>query len=434
MKIVKKLTVRFWVSLALVGLMGQFAWTLENMYLNLYLYNTISTDPGYIAAMVAASAVTATLTTLLMGALSDRLGRRKVFIGVGYILWGIATAGFGLATVENAARLFPAASAIHMAAVLVIALDCVMTFFGSTANDAAFNAYVTESVEQSERGRVESVLSILPLLSMLIVFGGFDSLTQQGQWKLFFGIFGAGVFLVGVLSLFLLKDTAVAPGKESFFFRLIYGFRPSVIKTHAGLYLSLVALCIFSIAVQIYFPYLIIYMQHYLRLESYALVLGIVLIFASGVSVATGRLIDRAGRLRLIYPAIFILLAGLLGMYFARGMVWVILMGAVMMSGFMLVTTMLTAEMRDLTPVQQAGHFQGIRMIFVVMLPMIIGPFIGAAVIRGYPETYVDLGVSRTVPTPAIFLAAAITLCFLFVPVVLLKRKPKKQAGEEGLS
>ena len=65
----KSLSPRLWASLLLLGLTGQFAWTIENMYFNVYLYNTISTEPGYIAAMVAASAVVATLTTLLMGGL-----------------------------------------------------------------------------------------------------------------------------------------------------------------------------------------------------------------------------------------------------------------------------------------------------------------------------------------------------------------------------
>ena len=83
-----KLGLRKWLTLILVGLFGQFAWTIENMYFNVFLYNTISTDPGYIAAMVGWSAAAATVTTLLMGALSDRVGRRKVFIAVGYILWG----------------------------------------------------------------------------------------------------------------------------------------------------------------------------------------------------------------------------------------------------------------------------------------------------------------------------------------------------------
>ena len=51
----KKLSPRVWLTLILVGMVGQFAWTIENMYFNVYLYNTISTDPGYISAMVGFS-------------------------------------------------------------------------------------------------------------------------------------------------------------------------------------------------------------------------------------------------------------------------------------------------------------------------------------------------------------------------------------------
>ena len=45
----KKLSPRVWLTLLLVGLVGQFAWTIENMYFNVYLYNTISTDPPWSA-------------------------------------------------------------------------------------------------------------------------------------------------------------------------------------------------------------------------------------------------------------------------------------------------------------------------------------------------------------------------------------------------
>ena len=99
---------RKWLSLLLIGLFGQFAWTIENMYFNVFLYKTISSDPGYIAAMVGWSAAAATVTTLVMGAVSDRVGKRKIFIAVGYILWGLSTAAFGYITPENAGRLFPA--------------------------------------------------------------------------------------------------------------------------------------------------------------------------------------------------------------------------------------------------------------------------------------------------------------------------------------
>ena len=423
----KTLNARKWLGIVLIGLFGQFAWTIENMYFNVFLYNTISTDPGYIASMVAWSATVATLTTLLMGALSDRLGRRKAFIALGYVLWGVSTGLFGFITPENAARLFPGANAAAAAAILVVVLDCVMTFFGSTANDAAFNAYVTDVTDQSNRGRVESVLAILPLIAMLVIFGLFDGLTQQGRWKEFFGIFGIAVSVVGLLSLGLIRDDeGLKPRKDSTFKNLLYGLRPSVVKESPELYLSFAAFCLFSIGVQVFFPYLIIYIQNYLGITDYALILGVVLILASVISVVSGRFIDRLGKLVFVFPAALIMLLGLLGMYFVRKPAGVMVAGTVMMGGYMMVSAALSANIRDWTPEGKVGHFQGIRMIFAVMLPMIIGPAIGAAVIRGSNSTYVELGQVKTVPTPGIYLAAGAVLLLSVLPILLLRRREKQ--------
>lgn len=423
----KTLNARKWLGIVLIGLFGQFAWTIENMYFNVFLYNTISTDPGYIASMVAWSATVATLTTLLMGALSDRLGRRKAFIALGYVLWGVSTGLFGFITPENAARLFPGANAAAAAAILVVVLDCVMTFFGSTANDAAFNAYITDVTDQSNRGRVESVLAILPLIAMLVIFGLFDGLTQQGRWKEFFGIFGIAVSVVGLLSLGLLRDDeGLKPRKDSTFKNLLYGLRPGVVKESPELYLSFAAFCLFSIGVQVFFPYLIIYIQNYLGITDYALILGVVLILASVISVVSGRFIDSLGKLVFVFPAALIMLLGLLGMYFVRKPAGVMVAGTVMMGGYMMVSAALSANIRDWTPEGKVGHFQGIRMIFAVMLPMIIGPAIGAAVIRGSNSTYVELGQVKTVPTPGIYLAAGAVLLLSVLPILLLRRREKQ--------
>ena len=423
----ERLGARKWATLLLVGLFGQFAWTIENMYFNVFLYKTISTDPGYIAAMVGWSAAAATLTTLLMGALSDRVGKRKAFITVGYILWGLSTAVFGYITPENAGRLFPGANAAAAAATMVVVLDCVMTFFGSTANDAAFNAWVTDNTNQQNRGRAESVLAILPLISMLIIFGAFDGLTQQGKWREFFNIFGIAVSAVGLISLFLVKDEpTLKPRRDSYFKNLLYGLRPSVVRQNPELYLSFAAFCLFSVAVQVFFPFLIIYIQYFLGITDYAIVLGVVLILASAVSVLSGRWIDRFGKLRFTVPAAAVMLAGLVGMFFVRSQIGVMIAGTVMMSGYMMLTAALSANIRDWTPEDKVGHFQGIRMIFQVLLPMIIGPAIGAALIRSNPMTYEELGQVKTVPTPGIYLGAAAVLLLTAIPIIILKKREKR--------
>ena len=407
---------RTWAALILVGLVGQFAWTIENMYFNVFLYNAIAPDPTAIAWMVALSAIAATLTTLLMGALSDRVGKRKAFICLGYILWGVSVMAFAL--LARPARLagFRAAYAqgVLTGPILVVILDCVMTFFGSTANDAAFNAYVTDVTTTENRGRAESVLAILPLISMLVIFGVFDSWTQRGDWFAFFLFFGVLMSVTGVAALFLVKDSeALQPRRDSYFQNLLYGFTPRVIKTLPELYLSLLAFTLFSIGVQVFFPYLIVYFQHYLKMDNYAIVLGVVLLFASVVSVLAGRFLDKYGKLNFVLPAAGVMIGGLLGLYFVRSMAGVMVTGAVMMSGYMLV------------PKDKAGHFQGVRMVFAVCLPMIVGPFIGSAVIRKSGAVYEDLGVVKSVPTPAIFLAAAVCVLLLILPVLRLYRRKR---------
>jgi len=424
----KKLSPRIWAAVILIGLVGQIAWVVENMYFNLFLYNTISTNPDYIAATVSWSAVAGTVTTMLVGFWSDRIGKRKIFVCGGYVIWGLSVASFALLTVENAAHLFPTANAVAVAAISVVVMDAVMTVFGSTANDAAFNAYVTDVTCTENRGRVEAVLTALPLIAMLLLFGLFDGMAQRGEWTAFFLFFGALMAGVGILSTFLIKDPPLTPRRDQDLRELAYGLRPSVVKQNPQLYLSFAAFAIFSTAVQIFFPYLIIYIQNYLMIQNYALVLGVVLILASIVSIAGGPMIDRMGKLTFVVPAAALMLAGLVAMYFVRETVPVMIAGFVMMSGYMLLSAALSANIRDWTPTDMVGHFQGIRMVFAVLIPMGIGPIIGAEVIKNSNRTYVELGVEKILPTPAIFLAAAITLLFVAVPLIFLRKEAKKNA------
>lgn len=418
------LPTRTWWALVVVGLVGQIAWTVENMYLNLFLYDTITDDPGAIAAMVAVSAVSATLAAFVVGAASDRVGRRRVFISAGYVLWGLSTMAFGLATVDNLARLVPVVDAALAAAAAVILIDAVMSFLGAGANDASFNAWVTDVTDVSNRGRVEGVLSVLPLLSMLIVFGALDGMTRAGNWQGFFVVVGVLMTLVGVLAWFLVRDVPNEPQQHDSVWRsIVHGLRPTAVRANPRLYLALAALGIVGISSQVFLPYLLIYIQHYLRIEAYALVLAVVLVGASAVGVLGGRVIDRVGKVTSMLPATAVYLVGLVLTYLARGLVPLIGAGLVLMSGFMLLLATIGAAIRDYTPLDRVGTVQGLRMVFFVLLPMVIGPIVGAVVISGADQYYDDLGQHKQVPTPGIFLAAAVVVVFVVLPVLALRRR-----------
>jgi len=419
---------RTWAALLIFGLFGQIAWVIENMYFNVFLYNTISGDTSMIAAMVGWSAFTATVTTLVMGALSDKLGKRKAFIVIGYLLWGVSIAVFALVRVGGAGAAYAASA--HGAAVLVVVLDCVMTFFGSTANDAAFNAWVTDVTAEDNRGRTETVLAVMPLIAMLVVFGALDGLTQSGNWSLFFLIVGGLTSLGGLLGLVFLKEPqGLRRSQENYFANILYGLRPAVIRANPMLYLSLAALAVYCTSQQVYMPYLIIYIQRFLGITDYTFLLAGVLIVSSAVSVALGRTVDRRGKLPSLWAAAPVGIAGLVLMYFARSQWAVLGAGIVMLSGGMVVTACCNGLIRDYTPAGMAGRFQGIRILFQVLIPMVTGPCLGVLAIRSTGLTYEDLGTVKEVPTPGVFLMSAAVLLLLFVVMALMKRRMGKEAA-----
>lgn len=409
-------------ALLVMGLSGQVAWTVENMYFNVFLYNTILPDTGIIALMVAASAVVATLTALLMGALSDRLGKRKGLIIGGYALWGLSIFAFRFLRPGDALL----ADAARRAALMVVGMDCVMTFFGSTANDAAFNAWATDVTLPANRGRAQGILSMLPLVSMLLVFGLLDPLTQKGQWDDFFLVVGLSTLMAGLAGVFLVEEPALAPVKTPVLSTIAHGFKASVIRANPMLYLALLALFVQSAATQVYMPYLIIYIQTFLGIKDYALILGVVLLGAALISLLSGLMIDRYGKARFAFPAAAAALAGMVVMFLARGAVGLMAGGLMMIGGSMALVACLNGLVQDGIPKGMGGRFQGVRMIFAVMLPMVTGPFLGSLVSSGSTRQYTELGVVRKVPLPAIFLAAAAVLLLIFPLLTMLSKKERK--------
>ena len=103
-----KKSAKFYLALVIFSLVGQVAWVVENMYLNVFIYKMFHASAEAISLMVAASAVMATVTTLLIGALSDKIGKRKLFICGGYILWGISILCFALIRMDVIHAIFPA--------------------------------------------------------------------------------------------------------------------------------------------------------------------------------------------------------------------------------------------------------------------------------------------------------------------------------------
>jgi len=425
----KKLSGRFWLALTIFSLMGQVAWVVENMYFNVFIYKMFHASAADISAMVSASAVTATLTTIFMGALSDRIGKRKLFICSGYILWGISIFSFVLLREDVISKTFSFVSSAAATGIsLTIVLDCLMTFFGSTANDAAFNAWLTDSVDGENRGAAEGINAMMPLVSILVVFGGFMffDLNKANSWSLIYTIIGILVTAVGILGFFIIDEPEAQIQKGSYWSGIVYGFLPKTIFQNKKLYAALLAFILFNISIQIFMPYLIIYYEVTLGMKDYVLIMAPAIIVASVITALWGKVYDRRGYTFSGIIAVIGLLAGYAVLYLTRTTVPVFVGSLFMMSGYLCAMAVFGAFIRDNIPEGMAGRFQGVRICSQVLIPGIVGPMIGKKILENAETVIGNDGTASFVPNANIFLAAAVVAVFV-LPLLFQRKKNTPQ-------
>ena len=453
-----KLGAKVWVSIVLFGLMGQLAWMVENMYFSNYIQNEITTDPWATSATVAASAVVAALVTIFGGVLSDRLGKRKLFISWGYIAWGVVTASFAFFEVDSFSKLN-----VVTAVTIFVIMDCVMTVFGSLSNDAAFSSWVTDVTDITNRGFVDVILSIMPVAALMIIFVGFgwmvDPSREEPMWTLFFIILGGMTAIAGVLGLFLLKDSPnLKPDKSGKYMQeVVYGFIPKNIKKHKMIYICLIGMMLSGLAMQLWQPYMINILQYTLGFgDKFVIPLAAVILLSAAMAVVGGKLMDKFGKDKFFYPVAAAGVVGGLLVYLIKFVnnnvpatyVLFIIGGTLVEGASLLAAGLFNATARDYTPAEKAGCFQGIRIIIFVMLPMIIASIFCPLIIKGFGPVVNDF---NSAPAPGyfiipegtvyelgdnvypfeLFLFAAVVALLMFIPTYFVHRENKKFRQEK---
>jgi MFS family permease len=414
------LSKKIWAAIILLSFAGQLAWGVENQFFNTFMYSNIIPDPRPISWMVAASAVTATLTTILMGTLSDRTrsrwGRRKPFILLGYLAWGVMTA------------LYPSASffePVGLAIFMAILLDCVMTFFGSTANDSALNAYTTDVTTTENRGRVMSIVQILTWVAILIVYAGAGPIIEAMGYYVFFYVIGGLVFFLGILgALFIHEDPIVGQPRGSYIRQLFDSFQWKNLVANRNFFLLMIAISLWQVAFNIFFPFIIIYLQHYLEFDITSASIAIaVIILVGGIALAWpfGLLVDRWGRKPVALAAVIIEMVGLILFSLTRSLVPLIITGILWLAPLTAWTIATSTWSKDLFPEDRRGQFAGFYLFFWVMLPMILGPLTGGWLSSTYGIKSAIEGQAAIIPTPLLFQVAGVATLLTLIPLYWVK-------------
>ena len=430
---------RVWFSAVLFGFVGQIAWVVENMYFATLAQdifaNSGRSDLSYVVTtlMVIFSAIFATATTIFAGGLCDRVGKRKPFVAYGYIVWGLTIMIFAFLPMKAEGN------TIGLVAFLLVAFDCLMTVAGSTANDAAFNTWVADVTDPTNRGKVNSVLAVLPVFATIVIFIGLGSLysSENASNWLFFVVLGAIPMISGIVAIFLMKDSKdiVKNSNPDYIKEIFYGFRKEAVVGNKMMYVCLATLCVLGIAQQTFFSYLINYVQNTLGVKDFFIPLAVIVFGSAVITGACGALYDRLGRKHFYFPLLLCVIVGTLLLYLVKftgaNLVILYIFATLMMGGILSLSGALTSTFQDYIPKGYEGRYQGVRMCFTVLIPMIIGPLVS----MGIGLSAMGEGGADFAPPYEIFLAATIIACLTAVPLFFVRKdagslRKRLQSGE----
>lgn len=457
-----------WTFIWLLGMAGQLCWCLENTWFSSYLYDEFVGDNAeYINSMAPVTIVTlmtifsalaTTFSTFFFGTWSDRIGSRKPFIAFGYIAWGFFTIVYGL---TNLYARFIAGNFVVIGIIIVLT-DTVMSFFGSAGNDSGFNAWCSDMLTDKNRGQIGMALAAQPVLGTLIgilVGGaiiGMEIFLVGGKptgkgYMVFFALMGLFVMLMGVLSLWTIKDAPhLKPNKQGTFwkqFASVFNFK-EFFKRKELVFVN-VTVTVYFIGFNCYFVHIMNYLKFTLGFNAgnASLMLGIPLIIATLCTIPLIPLINKNKSPWVGLGAIICAVCGCLLIFFSvkdatqipqsyfdkdgfrifdfsrdfPAVIGMLLIGL----GYVASIQTYMVWQKKLYPEGQKGQFEGIRILFFVLFPMVAGPLVAQPIFKAS-------GTSEALPPNGLFLAAAIITVLAIIPLYFATKEHNKRIIEES--
>ena len=461
---------KFWLIVWDMGIAGQLCWNMENQWFNTFVYAKIGKDASIVTWMVIVSALVTTISTFVFGTLSDRMGKRKRFVSVGYIIWGLATIVFGLTEFASKSDV---GALVALSGFLVVLTDAIMSFFGSMGCDSGYNTWVNDYTNDKNKGQVGAALAALPVFGTVIgtVVGGI--LVNVGNptagtanydpsldnYQLLFWVMGLFVIAMGVISMFIMKDAPdVKPSKEGTYIeQLTSVFNFKKLRGNPAnkeMLLANLVVCMFFIPFNFYFTHMGNWLIYDIGFNAgdMGLLQGIGLLAAVLVTIPISKLVNKDKIPFVVFMSILLNALGLIlisvlvkspadvntSTAFAIENIPLLLCIFLVGTGYVLIMQTGMIWVRGLFPKEARGQFEGIRVLFFTLIPMFIGTIIGNIIIKStaqMQEIRDDYGNIVDVPQENLFLIAGIIVIFTFIPLYFAskaynKRIANKKANE----
>ena len=337
---------------------------------------------------------------------------------------------------------------VFTTAMLVIVFSLILTLLRATTNNTSFNAWVTDVSTPQTSAIIETCFTLIGFVATAVItYLVTKAQSDEGDYSDVFRFLGMVAILVGALGFVLfekpkqLKNLKKKKEKEEQigWKDVFYGFRPSVIKKNSNLYLILSSGCLFNCAYQVFYPYLFIYLASVVipankNIETHPLKILSLIVIALIIAVVSIILLMKIYAKNKSIPfisSVLCFVAGLLILSSTKNIIGIIIGLTPGIIGYAIIMIQFGATVRDNTPKDKIGLFQGIKTIFLLFIPKFIGPTLGNIASTNSSVTYMDNGSEKVLPTEAMFLYAAIVAALIFIPMLAFLKKDKERALKE---
>lgn len=430
-----------WIIIWTIGLIGQIGWNIEGTWFNTFVYEKIDKTPSIITPMLILSAFATTVSVFLFGTLTDRTGKRRTLVSSGFVAWGILFICFG-------ATQYIAKINLTAGIITVVVMDMVLSFFGSISTDVGYSTWLTDIMNNSNRGQIGAAMAIQIVLGSLLgsVIGGYIVGHENNYLRLFISM-GSLFAVFGVVSIFLFdkKDDAKPVVTGSYLEQLssVFDFK-DLLKNKEFIWVN-IAIAIYFIGYNIYFPHLGNMLTQYLGYTAtqMGVIKAVPLIFAILATMPASKLVNKNKFIEIGSIAVIVGLIGNLCVFSIkpedidkskafepRLFLAVFLVGI----SYILILQSTKTWTKNLHPQDKKGQYEGLWAISFALIPTLFGSYIGEWIVKYSGESMFNKYTGRFeyIPDGKIFLIGAIVSAFSIIPIIIAKKyADKKNSIEE---
>ena len=162
-------------------------------------------------------------------------------------------------------------------------------------------------------------------------------------------------------------------------------------------------------------------------MSNYVFIMAPAIVLAAVVTFFWGKVYDKKGFSLSVLCSLVWLAAGYIFLFVFRSTALVFIGSLLMMCGYLSGMAVFGAKIRELTPEGRSGMFQGVRIFSQVLLPGVIGPFIGKTVLANAEKIVNNDGTESFIPNENIFLAALVAIVVLSAVLLIFKKVRTKK-------